>query len=117
MKLVALESPLAATDAYSREQHRRYLELAIEDAFRRGEAPYCSHFYADILDDDNPQHRAHGIAAGLLWSSRCDYAVIMRDLGISPGMQEAIAYYDKIGKRWEWRSLGMYAVRIIQEMA
>lgn len=117
MNLVVLESPLRATDVYSLEQHRRYLELAIHDAFSRGEAPYFSHVYADVLDDDNPQQRAQGIAAGLLWSAHCDYAVIMRDLGVSAGMQDAIKYYERIGKRWEWRSLGPNAVKIIQEMA
>lgn len=117
MNLVVLESPLRATDVYSLEQHRRYLELAIQDAFSRGEAPYFSHVYADVLDDDNPQQRAQGIAAGLLWSAHCDYAVIMRDLGVSAGMQDAIKYYERIGKRWEWRSLGPNAVKIIQEMA
>jgi hypothetical protein len=113
---VVLESPLRATDVYTREQHRRYLLAGIHDSFKRGEAPYCSHFYADVLDDDNPQERHAGISAGLLWAAQCKYAVFLRDLGISEGMREAMEYYNQLNIRWEYRSLEKHVVKMIREM-
>lgn len=104
--LVAIESPLKANQGYSREQFRRYWQLCIEDAIKyRKEKVYCSHWLADILDDDNPLERAIGIQIGFTWSAFCDYAALYTDFGISEGMSDALKFYDKIGKRVEWRSL------------
>jgi hypothetical protein len=106
MPLVAIESPLKANQGYSREQFRRYWQLCLEDAIKyRKEDVYSSHWLADVLDDDNPLERAIGLKIGLTWSSFCDYAAVYTDFGISEGMSEAMQFYDKIGKRVEWRSL------------
>jgi hypothetical protein len=114
---VVVESPLRATDAYSREQFRRYWQFCCRDALERGEDVYSSHWLADILDDDNPRDRARGIACGLNWSAHCNYAVFYIDLGWSPGMVEARKFYDLIGKRIEKRQLGYAIVKIINDMA
>jgi hypothetical protein len=116
MPLVAIESPLRATDAYSREQFKRYWQFCIEDALVRGELPYSSHWLAEILDDDNPRERALGIHCGLTWSSKCDYAAYYCDFGVSQGMKDAIDFYRKINKRVERRTLGYDVAKIIHEM-
>jgi hypothetical protein len=106
MPLVAIESPLKANQGYSREQFRRYWQLCIEDAIKyREEEVYCSHWLADVLDDENPLERAIGLKIGLRFSAFCDYAAIYTDFGVSEGMKDAMIFYDKIGKRVERRSL------------
>ena len=66
-RLVTVESPWKANQAYSLEQHKTYLEYALQDCFKRGEAPFASHgLYTFILDDDCLPERLQGIEAGLL---------------------------------------------------
>lgn len=117
MPLVAIESPVRATEIYTREQHYRYFQECVKDSLSRGEFPYGSHWLACILDDDNPLDRAKGIACGLSWSGKCDYAAQYVDLGQSPGMLEALKFYNQINKRVERRTLGYPIVKMIQEMA
>lgn len=106
MRRVVIESPYKATDAYSCEQHKRYLEFAIQDCFKRGEAPFASHMlYTDVLDDDCLPERLQGIQAGLEWGQFADYVVVYVDFGISSGMKDAIAHWDKLGKRIERRTI------------
>ena len=114
--LVAIESPVRATETYTREQHYRYFQECVKDSLGRGELPYGSHWLAQILDDDNPSERALGIHCGLSWSAKCNYAAMYCDLGQSPGMLEAIKFYNQINKRVERRTLGYGVIRMIQEM-
>jgi hypothetical protein len=114
--LVAIESPVRATETYTREQHYRYFQECVRDCLNRGELPYGSHWLTQILDDDNPSERALGIHCGLSWSAKCNYAAMYCDLGQSPGMLEAIKFYNQIGKRVERRTLGYGVIRMIQEM-
>ena len=116
MPLVAIESPVRATDTYTQEQHYRYFQECVRDSIKRGEFPYGSHWLACILDDDNPLERAFGRACGLSWSAKCDYAAQYVDLGQSEGMLEALKFYDQIGIRVERRTLGYPIIKMIQEM-
>lgn len=117
MKKVVIESPYAATDAYSLEQHKRYLEFAMQDALHKGEAPFASHMlYTGVLDDDNAIERAQGIQAGLIWGSECDYVAVYCDAGISPGMQLGIDHWNQLGKRIERRTIAPGLWRAVREM-
>jgi hypothetical protein len=116
MPLVAIESPVRATETYTREQHYRYFQECVKDSLSRGELPYGSHWLAQILDDDNPSERALGIHCGLSWSAKCDYAAIYCDLGQGAGMLDALKFYSQIGKRVERRTLGYGVIKMIQEM-
>ncbi len=116
MPLVAIESPVRATEAYTREQHYRYFQECVKDSLNRGEFPYGSHWIACILDDDSPLDRAKGLACGLSWSAKCDYAAMYCDLGQSPGMLDALKFYNQIGRRVERRTLGYGVIKMIQEM-
>jgi hypothetical protein len=105
-KLVIIESPFKATPYYSVEQHRLYLMHAIEHCLRLGEAPFASHhLIPEILDDGDPVERAFGIKCGFAWGQHADLVAVYGDLGIGPGMADAIEHWNKLGKRIEWRKL------------
>jgi hypothetical protein len=116
LRLVVVESPYAATEHRTLEQHREYLRLALGDCIRRGEAPMASHhLYPEILDDDSPYERQMGIRAGLAWGVHAELVAVYSQLGVSPGMKQAIDYYKAQGKPIEWRAVDPRAVRRILE--
>lgn len=83
MKLVVIESPFAG----DRERNARYLRACLLDSLRLGESPFASHaIYPLVLDDDKPEDRALGIAAGLAWGAKADLVAVYGDLGCSRGM-------------------------------
>lgn len=84
---VIVESPYAGDIAKNEE----YARKACMDCIRRGEAPFASHlFYTQFLDDLDPKERELGISLGYdLWRF-ADKIVFYIDLGISPGMQQAL---------------------------
>jgi len=117
MLLVAIESPVRATDVYTREQHMRYFYECCLDSIKRGEAPYGSHWLTAFLDDDDPLDRATGIRTGYLWSARAGLAAMYVDLGVSPGMLEAKKFFEARNITVERRTLGYPVIKMIQEMA
>ncbi len=118
MRLVIVESPYAANEHRTIEQHREYLRLAMADCVRRGEAPMASHhLLPEILRDDTPHERALGIAMGLAWGHHADLVAVYSCLGVSPGMRSAIAAYKAVGKPIEWRGIDYREVRRILAMA
>lgn len=112
MKLVILESPYAANDRHTVEDHVRYARACVRDSLGRGEAPIASHLLytqPGILDDLIPEERAWGIEAGLAWRSRADLHVFYTDMGISRGMQFALAKAEEhkalLGRPFELRTI------------
>ena len=67
-KKVYICAPLAGNIAENIEKARRYSEYAL----RCGAAPVTPHFYALCLDDNIPEEREMGIAAGLSLLWFCD---------------------------------------------
>ncbi len=112
---IVLESPWKATEAHSAEQHRVYLDHCLADCRGRWEAPYASHFGL-MGDDDDELQRQLGIRAGWQWGELAEYVVAYGDLGISEGMAQSIAHYEKMGKPVEWRKLDAKLVRSILQM-
>lgn len=93
MKLVLIESPLAAKTPEGVERNQRYARAAMRDSVLKGEAPFASHLlYAQdgILDDLIHEERELGIAAGLAWGAKAEMTVVYADLGISNGMERGI---------------------------
>lgn len=116
-RLVCVESPYRATDAFTLEQHKTYAEYAMQDCFKRGEAPFASHLlYTPILDDDCLPERLQGIEAGLLWGVHCDFVASYRDMGLSEGMRQAEEHWGKLGKRIERRTIDPRLWKIVREM-
>ncbi len=72
----------------------------------------ASHMLYDqtfVLDDDDPDERALGMAAGQSWLPLVDKVVVYVDRGISPGMREGIARARELGVEVEERSLTDWA--------
>lgn len=84
----------------------RYAQLCLLDCLQRGEAPFASHLiYTQVLDDRQLDEREHSMRAGLEWASLADLCVVYQDLGVSAGMNAAIAFADNRGVPVERRSL------------
>lgn len=104
MRLVIVESPFAGDV----ERNIEYARAAARDCLLRGEAPFASHLlYTQdgILNDDTPEERAHGIAAGLEWGTVADATVVYTDLGTSKGMTLGVAHAEMSGRPVEYRTL------------
>lgn len=89
MRRVILESPFSGDV----DVNINYARACIRDALLRGEAPLASHLLytqAGILNDLDPNERAHGINAGHAWTPFSQGVVVYEDLGISGGMQAGI---------------------------
>lgn len=100
MKLVIIESPYAASETHTVEQHIEYAKKCMHDSLLRGEAPYASHLLytqPNVLDDLKPEERKLGIEAGFAWRNVADVTVFYVDLGYSSGMQ--LGLQDCINKR------------------
>ena len=87
MKKVYICAPLGGDVKGNLEKVRRYTEYAL----KCGTAPVVPHFYALCLDDDNPDERKIGMAAGrsLLWF--CDELWQFGD-EITEGMSAELQY-------------------------
>ena len=104
-RLVILESP------YAGDVHMNlvYGRECLRDCLRRGEAPIASHLLytqPGVLDDDVPEDRALGIAAGLAWGRVAEATVVYTDRGISKGMQQGIQRAINEGRPVDYRSFG-----------
>lgn len=98
MKLVMVESAFASNDRYSQEENVAFARAVCRYITKRGHAPFASHlFYTQpgILDDNVPEERAHGIAAGLAWAEHADEIWICLRPGEEPsrGVMDAIHHH------------------------
>jgi hypothetical protein len=92
-RLVILESPYAATETHTVDDHLAYARACMHDSLERGEAPIASHLLytqPGVLDDSVPWQRVIGIEAGLAWRYAADLHVFYIDLGWSKGMKQAL---------------------------
>lgn len=106
MRLVVLESPYAAREGRTVEEHVGYARRCLVDCLRRGESPIASHLlYPQVLDDLEARERALGIGAGIAWHHVSDLVAFYTDLGWSGGMKAAYHYAGEHGLRRELRAL------------
>lgn len=106
--LVVVESPFASPSASGRGLNQLYGRAALRDSLLRGESPMASHMlYAQtfVLDDDDPDERALGMAAGQSWLPFVEKVVVYVDRGISEGMREGIVRARELGVTVEERSI------------
>ena len=95
-----VETPYAAAEGRTVEQHARYLRLVLRFCLQHGMAPFASHgFYTldGLLDDGIPWQRKLGMEAGFAWSEVAQVIVVGMDCGISPGMAAGIARHEAAG--------------------
>jgi len=109
VKLVIIESPLAANPGRTVEQHRIYARACMRDSIiHHGEAPFASHLLYDqpgLLDDLSPVERAWGIEAGLAWGAKAELTAVYTDCGISNGMRLGIERAQKEGRVVVYRTI------------
>ncbi|WP_316172890.1 hypothetical protein [Bradyrhizobium sp. SZCCHNRI2049] len=87
IKLVILESPYAGDI----EANVAYARRCLKDCALRNESAQASHLLlTQVLNDNDPAERAHGIALGLAWRKAADYSVFYTDRGWSRGMLAAL---------------------------
>lgn len=104
MRLVIIESPYAGDV----EANVAYARRCVRDSLQRGESPIASHLLLTqegILDDEQPQERELGIAAGLAWLRVADATVVYWDRGVSRGMMLGIEAAKQAGRRIEFRTI------------
>ena len=104
MRRIILESPYAGDVVRNLD----YARKCVRDSVLRGEAPIASHLLftqPGILDDSVPEERELGITAGLAWVPFADAMVLYCDLGMSPGMTEAMKYAQRHGLPTEVRCI------------
>ena len=103
-KLVVIVSPCSGDDV-NREFNRQYAIECLDHSLRNGEYPFASHLlYTQVLDDNDEEQRAAGIAAGHAWMSVSNTVAVYTDRGISQGMMADIEKASELGKRIEFRS-------------
>lgn len=108
MRRVVVESPYAGEV----ERNVAYARAAVKDCLARGEAPIASHLLftqPGILDDDIPEERAAGIAAGLEWAGFADVAAFYVNRGWSTGMLNARDHFLEVGIPIEVRKVESWA--------
>jgi hypothetical protein len=57
------------------------------------------------LDDNIPEQREQGIAAGLVWARKADGAAVYYDLGVTDGMNRGIRFHRENVVRVELRRI------------
>lgn len=87
MKKVYICAPLGGNVAENLRKVRRYTEYVL----KCGAAPVVPHFYAECLNDSNPEERKIGMAAGLSLLWFCDEMWIFGD-EITEGMKAEMQF-------------------------
>lgn len=106
MKLVILESPLAATREHTYKENVAYARRALRDSLSLGESPIASHLlYPQVLDDLDSESRQLGMKAGWAWFRKAEACVVYTDHGISKGMKAGIAQAERFGVPVIYRSI------------
>jgi hypothetical protein len=105
-ELVYIESPFAASEDFTVEDHVEYAKLCLKDSLERGEYPFVSHLlYPLVLDDLAPPERRQGMKSGEAWAQYADLRAVYVDKGQSRGMDWGIARAEKAGQKIEYRTI------------
>lgn len=91
MRTVYICSPYRAKDSAQLDRHIDYAQELTRQALEAGLAPITPHLYmTQCLNEDKPQERAQGMAAGLTLMKNCAFVIVGTKYGISEGMQQEI---------------------------
>lgn len=91
MKKVYICSPYRAKDSAQLDRNIEYAQELTRKAIEAGLAPITPHLYlTQCLNEDKPEERAAGMAAGLALMKSCDLVLVGVRYGISEGMRAEI---------------------------
>ena len=98
MRTVYICSPYRAADSAQLDRNIDYAQALTKQAIEAGLAPITPHLYmTQCLNEDKPEERAAGMAAGLTLLKSCDFVIVGVKYGISEGMSAEIAEADAAG--------------------
>ena len=98
MRKVYICSPYRAADSAQLDRNIDYAQALTKQAIEAGLAPITPHLYmTQCLNEDKPEERAAGMAAGLALLKSCDFVIAGVKYGISEGMSAEIAAADAAG--------------------
>lgn len=98
MRKVYICSPYRAADSAQLDRNIDYAQALTKRALEAGLAPITPHLYmTQCLNEDKPEERAAGMAAGLTLLKSCDFVIVGVKYGISEGMSTEIAAADAAG--------------------
>lgn len=98
MRTVYICSPYRAKDGAELDRNIEYAQALTKQAIEAGLAPITPHLYmTQCLNEDKPEERAAGMAAGLTLLKSCDFVIVGVKYGISEGMSAEIAAADAAG--------------------
>lgn len=98
MRKVYICSPYRAKDGAELDRNIDYAQALTKQAIEAGLAPITPHLYmTQCLNEDKPEERAAGMAAGLALLKSCDFVIVGVKYGISEGMSAEIAAADAAG--------------------
>lgn len=98
MRKVYICSPYRAKDGAELDRNIDYAQMLTRQAIEAGLAPITPHLYmTQCLNEDKPEERAAGMAAGLALLESCDFIIAGIKYGISEGMSEEIKRADGLG--------------------
>ena len=98
MRKVYICSPYRAKNSAQLDRNIDYAQALTKRALEAGLAPITPHLYmTQCLNEDKPEERAAGMAAGLTLLKSCDFVIVGVKYGISEGMSAEIAAADAAG--------------------
>lgn len=98
MRKVYICSPYRAKDSTELDRNIEYAQALTKRAIEAGLAPITPHLYmTQCLNEDKPEERAAGMAAGLELLKSCNFVIVGVKYGISEGMSVEIAAADAAG--------------------
>jgi hypothetical protein len=88
-------SPYRGDTKRNKEYARKLTRAAINNGF----VPVTVHLYlTEVTDDQNPEERSRGMAAGMKILENCKYILIGNRYGISDGMKAELTFAAVKGK-------------------
>jgi hypothetical protein len=98
LRKVYICSPYRSADSAQLDRNIDYAQALTKQAIEAGLAPITPHLYmTQCLNEDKPEERAAGMAAGLTLLKGCDFVIVGVKYGISEGMSAEIAEADAAG--------------------
>ena len=98
MRKVYICSPYRAKNSAQLDRNIDYAQALTKRALEAGLVPITPHLYmTQCLNEDKPEERAAGMAAGLTLLKSCDFVIVGVKYGISEEMSAEIAAADAAG--------------------